>query len=448
MTDAVTWFDDPYFDLADPGSLDGGTTNRGDLWHSVSPRWGHSMHTMCSYQGMFPAKLVHYFVQTYSRPGDLVLDPFSGRGTTVLQARVEGRRTIGNDLNPLGYVLTRAKAGPPAWTQVLDYVDRLERDYRATKNVNSDVPDDIRMLFHPHTLRQLCFVRDKLLRTTMKTWSSADFMVAGCIAGILHGATRRDGSSAYLSISMPNTFSMSPAYVKKYIREKSLVPPDQDVFARLREKLARQYLDSLDGVDGESHNQDAVKLLSSKRFRSKVDLLLTSPPYLRVVNYGTANWIRLWWLGLDEVSRQRGRGRRRLDAELDHGHGYEAYAGFMTRVFLGTSQALRPDGIAAFVIGDVTTPDGDSVALAQQLWHDVGPSTGLQLLDIVEDHLPLQNKVSRIWGDTRGRATERDCVLVMARNDGHPRDARKDVDWSEPYRDAGPDAAHAVLRRC
>ena len=110
------WSEDAFFDTPDRDSLDGGTTSAGALWHGISPRWGHSLHTMCSYHGMFPAKVAHYFIQRYSQPGDLVLDPFSGRGTVPLQARVEGRRTVSNDLNPLAYVLSRAKAHPPTWS--------------------------------------------------------------------------------------------------------------------------------------------------------------------------------------------------------------------------------------------------------------------------------------------------------------------------------------------
>ena len=53
-----------------------------------------------------------------------------------------------------------------------------------------------------------------------------------------------------------------------------------------------------------------------------VDLVVTSPPYLQVVNYGTANWIRLWLLGVDEVGRERGAGRKKLNGELDHRHNY------------------------------------------------------------------------------------------------------------------------------
>src|SRR5215207_924680 len=129
MTSAMDW-SDAFFDVPEPDSIDGGTTTAGPLWHGASPRWGHSMHTMCSYHGMFPAKLAHYFIQRYSRPGGVVLDPFSGRGTVPLQARVEGRCTISNDLSPLAYVLSRAKAKPPSWVAVNKYLDNLEKRYR------------------------------------------------------------------------------------------------------------------------------------------------------------------------------------------------------------------------------------------------------------------------------------------------------------------------------
>jgi len=55
------------------------------------------------------------------------------------------------------------------------------------------------------------------------------------------------------------------------------------------------------------------------------------------------------------------------------------------------------------------------VPLAAQIWQDVGDQTGLRQHELIEDHLPVQKKVSRIWGDTKGQATNRDCVLVLAR---------------------------------
>jgi site-specific DNA-methyltransferase (adenine-specific) len=397
---------------------------------------------------MFPAKLAHYFIQRYTKPGDLVADPFSGRGTVPLQARVEGRRTISNDLNPLAYVLSRAKANPPSWTAVTKAVDALEKRYLRVSAAEPDVSDDIRMLFHPDTLKQLCYLRAHLLRSPTTQWSAEDLMIAGSLAGIMHGGHRRDGSSQYLSISMPNTFSMSPQYVKKFIEEKGLVAPEQNVFDRIRDKLARLYLDSIDGPAGETYAEDAAKLLTDGTIKpGTVDLVVTSPPYLQVVNYGTANWIRLWLLGVDEVGRERGKGRRLMDKALDHRHTYSSYMKFMHRVLVGLQHTLTPDGVAAVVIGDVAEPDKDPVSLAEKMWDEVGDQTNLQLVQLIEDHLPVAKKVSRIWGDTKGQATSKDCVLVLAHKGASVPDASSETEWDEPYKDGGPDAAHARLKR-
>lgn len=445
---ASDWSDDAFFETLERGSVDGGTTSAGDLWHSISPRWGHSMHTMCSYQGMFPAKVAHHFIQRYSTPGDLVLDPFSGRGTTALQARVEGRRATCNDLNPLAYVLSRAKADPPSWDAAQTFVDELEKACKRTKHADSDVSDDIRMLYHENTLKQLCFVRARLLSKRITDWTREELMIGGALAGIMHGAWRRDNTSQFLSISMPNTFSMSPDYVRKFIRENGLTKLDQDVFECLRDKLARLYLDEITGAAGKAYHADAATLLKGRTLKPQsVDLVITSPPYLGVVNYGTANWIRLWLLGVDEVGRERGAGRKKLNAALDHAHTYGSYQDFMLRTVLGIERVLKRDGVAVLVIGDVKNPGKEPMPLAAQLWDDINEQTDLRLLEMVEDDIPSQNKVSRIWGETKGEATNRDCALVLSHQAGQPDLSHTDIDWDEPYKDGGPDAAHERLKR-
>lgn len=446
MSTAGMDWSDAFFDEPERGSIDGGTTTAGPLWHVASPRWGHSMHTMCSYHGMFPAKLAHYFIQRYSKPGDLVVDPFSGRGTVPLQARVEGRRTISNDLNPLGYVLSRAKANPPSWTSVNQVLDVLEKNYKVKNQPEPDVSGDIRMLYHSDTLKQLCYLRSYMHRHHLPKWSPDDLMIAGALAGIMHGAHRRDGSSQYLSISMPNTFSMSPMYVEKFIADNKLVAPQQNVFERIREKLARLYLDSIEGPPGTTYAKDAVVLLGGHTISAgSVDLIVTSPPYLQVMNYGTANWIRLWLLGVDDVGRERGQGRRTLNAALDHRHTYASYRTFMLGTLLGIQRVLKPSGVAAVVIGDVANPRKEPLPLAAKLWEDVGAQTKLRLLERIDDHLPTAKKVSRIWGETKGQATDKDCVLVLARKTAVIPPAPSAIDWAEPYQDGGPDAAHARL---
>ena len=175
MTQPVDWPEEQFFEVpTKESSADGGTTSSGPLWHAVSTRWGHAMHALCSYQGMYPPKLVHYFLQRYSEPGQTVLDPFGVRGTTTLQARVEQRAAIGNDLSPLAYVLSKAKAAPPSWPEIMGHIDRLEEDYSNAQRSRPEVSDDIRMLYREETLDQLWFLRSYLLETDLTKWNALD----------------------------------------------------------------------------------------------------------------------------------------------------------------------------------------------------------------------------------------------------------------------------------
>jgi hypothetical protein len=98
--------------------------------------------------------------------------------------------------------------------------------------------------------------------------------------------------------------------------------------------------------------------------------------------------------------------------------------------------------VAVLVIGDVADPGKEPVPLAKKLWDDIEPATALRLIELVKDDLPAHNKVSRIWGETKGQATNRDCALVLAHRDGRPNLSPAEIDWDEPYKDGGPDAAH------
>lgn len=118
----------------------------------------------------------------------------------------------------------------------------------------------------------------------------------------------------------------------------------------------------------------------------------------------------------------------------------------MLRTVVGAQRVLKRDGVAVFVIGDVADPGKEPVPLAKKLWDDIKDETGLQLIESIEDDLPAHTKVSRIWRETKGQATNRDCALVLAQREGKPDPSRAEIDWDEPYKDGGPDAAHERLR--
>jgi site-specific DNA-methyltransferase (adenine-specific) len=352
---------------------------------------------------MFPPRIPHYFIQRFTRPGDRVLDPFSGRGTTPTQACVDGRVGIANDLNPLAYILSRAKVDPPDKEAVLHRLADLERDYREAgdkKMIELDPANPIRIVFDPFTLRQLLYLR------LILTDSREDIFIKATILGILHGKYHRNGKdSIYLSIDMPNTFSMSPGYIRKYIAEKGLEYLPLDVFDKTLHRIERLYRNGKPALAGRAFKLD-VRQLHEALPPESIQLVVSSPPYLKVVKYGLYNWIRLWFIGipLDEV-----------DEHLDDGHDLPAYLDFMAEVILQLERLLKPGAIAALVIGDVAQKGNSPLDLAAAVWEAAKTETSLVLLDMVPDAIAASSKVTKIWNETRGRATAVDRILVLCK---------------------------------
>src|SRR5689334_14406682 len=205
-------------------------------WKAQPRLWGHSFHPMCSYLASFPAALTHAYIARYTRPGDVVLDPFSGRGTAPVQAAAEGRIGVGNDLNPFAHLLTAAKLEPPtlaesrtrltalrlAWNSgSAEWLARASAIQQSPADGGPEpVPPEVALAFHPRTFAQLLFLRDRL-----DLGVRADRFLAAALAGILHGKT-----PSYLSTLMPNTFSMAPRYVRDFAARTAFQSPERDAF--------------------------------------------------------------------------------------------------------------------------------------------------------------------------------------------------------------------------
>ncbi len=428
-------------------------------WKAQARLWGHSLHPMCSYLASFPAALAHAFIARYSRPGDVVLDPFSGRGTAPVQAAAEGRIGIGNDLNPLAHVLTAAKLEPAtaaetrtrlaglrlAWaSDSARWLELGERVVTAPRPVaplvpaagsgagpdagTETVPDEIAMAFHPRTLGQLLLVRSQL-RLDDRT----DRFIAGALVGILHGKT-----PSYLSTIMPNTFSMAPRYVREFVTRTGYVAPEREVFDALGAKLDRLYrqpLPTTTGVallgDARTAGRRARTALRNRGLPDRARLVVTSPPYLRVLKYGYYNWLRTWLLGFDA---------RAIDAALDDAHQREPYLAFLRDVLEDLRPALTDDGIAVVVIGDVERdrgkPSTAGVALADRVWEEAAHPAGYRLAGLVTDEVAANRKMTRLWGEEAGRATKTDRILVLGATEAGRRRALAGaglpIDWTWP----------------
>ena len=126
-----------------------------EFWTSKQ-RAAHSLHEV-SYRACFKPQLPRFFIERLTEPGQLVYDPFMGRGTTIIEAALLGRRPAGCDVNPLSGILVGPRLDPPELVEVEDRLGHLDLDAPVV------VRDDLRVFFHATTLRAVTNLRRYLL---------------------------------------------------------------------------------------------------------------------------------------------------------------------------------------------------------------------------------------------------------------------------------------------
>ena len=310
----------------------------------------HRFHSICPYFAMFPETFVRRNVMAWSKPADLILDPFSGRGTTVFESLLSGRHAIGCDVNPVAVCLSKAKADPPALDDVLERIDALQKKSRNFKSKAPESTDEFfNLCFHSDTLRQLLFLKKTLLWRKERT----DCLIAALALGCLHGESHK--TELCFSNRMPRTISTKPGYSVRWWRARHCLPPKRDVFAILAQMAAYRYGSPLPNLKGRVVEGDARRAAALLRpYRERVRLVVTSPPYLDITDYHEDQWLRLWFLGgpAKPISRQ---------GKDDRHRGTDSYWRFMREAWTGVAPLLMEGAQIVIRIGG-TRLDQDELA--------------------------------------------------------------------------------------
>ncbi|WP_127023567.1 DNA methyltransferase [Flagellimonas beolgyonensis] len=373
----------------------------------ANKRSSDPLHSLCSYLGSFPPSLANYFIKYFTDEGDLVYDPFSGRGTTLLEARILNRKSVASDLNPIALALSHAKSVKADIKEILRLIDELEEnyDYPLFLPEAKAQADEIHLIFHPRTLAELCYL--KLVLKEPKT--DEEKILVGTILGIMHGGERKDGTSGYLSISMPNTFSMSPEYVRRFVQTNQLNREYRNTFQLLREKIIRTFDKHSFPKNSSLVYRSDAKVVSKtdefKKLKNKVDLILTSPPYLGIINYARQNWIRSWFLDANPEL---------ISNELDDDLNLFEWIKFSKDTVSQFKNLLKPDGVAVFVIGDVAKSKNSVIPLAREFAIMIKENQLFKNVWIFSDYIQGVDKTTRIWGETKGKATATDRIVILS----------------------------------
>jgi hypothetical protein len=329
----------------------------GELW-TAKQRAAHSLHEI-SYRACFKPQLPRFFIERLTRPGGVVYDPFAGRGTTLLEAAFLGRRPIGNDINPIARLLVLPRLDPPTIEEIGARLDEYDLAGRAAEERppwrrrhglascrRATTPKDLLVFYHPETLGKLIALRRILLeRERAGQIDRVDAWIRMVALNRLTGH-----SPGFFSVySLPPNQAVSVASQQKINQRLKQKPEPRDVKAIILKK-SRSLLADLTPAERRRLAGAASRAFfaiepadrTASIADASVDLVVTSPPFLDVVDYATDNWLRCWLAGIDAKS-----------VPITFTRSLADWTSMMERVFGELRRILKRRGRIAFEVGEV-----------------------------------------------------------------------------------------------
>lgn len=248
--------------------------------------WGNKLHSLCSYQGKLKPSIAYWLINLFTEEGDIVLDPLGGVATIPLEACLQGREGITNDISPFAATVGAAKVSLPKRND-LEYelekirvaMETIKLDEKDMEEANFGLNSEVKDYFHPDTLIELLKIRKYLLINW--EWSDAQNFIRANLLHILHG--NRPYALSRLSHSL-TPFSPKGDYIYKPVYEKLVERIDKSYNCEITEKFKRG-----------KYFYGSYELLPNK-LNKKVDVIITSPPFVGM-RFDRPNWMRLWLCG-------------------------------------------------------------------------------------------------------------------------------------------------------
>ena len=363
-----------------------------EFW-TAGQRQSHSLHEI-SYRACFKAQLPEFFIDRLTAPGDAVHDPFMGRGTTPVQAALMGRQPVGNDINPLSVLLSRPRLTPPTAAQVAERLKTVPWEAGEIER------EDLLVFYHPETLRRICALRRWLADCAPLDMTNPDPVDDWIRMVALNRLTGH--SPGFFSVyTLPPNQAVSVESQAKINANRQQVPTLRDVAAIINKKTRTLLKDGVMAPHPAALLGTGPADASAFIPDASVALVVTSPPFLDIVQYASDNWLRCWFAGID------------VDAVAIGMHRTEtAWSSMVRNTLVEQARIVRPGGHIAFEVGEVRN---GKVLLERLVWQ-AAEGLPFERLAVLVNQQEF-TKTANCWGvSNNASGTNTNRIVVLRRS--------------------------------
>ncbi len=246
---------------------------------------------LCPYYTMFPLSFP-FDALANSKVGEWVLDPFCGRGTTILAARLRDLPSVGVDSNPIAEAIAAAKLPQVRACEIIALARDILTDLQPGPVPATPKGEFWDLCYDPSTLRDIGRIRNYLLAQCS---TRVEVALRGVMLGILHGPQTQK-TPTYLSNQMPRTYSTKPVSAVNFWKKRQMKPPEIDVITAISRRAHFSFKTVPPTTPGKLITGDS-RAVNFARLGPKFSWVITSPPYYGMRTYFPDHWLRNWFVG-------------------------------------------------------------------------------------------------------------------------------------------------------